>query len=94
MVSLSSVVELIKDRVDTAAANGVRWDTQPVLAAALSHFLELGAELELLGSGCNADLTEDQVDALWTQARHVSDSLASFIPLLATCGSLDDAGEE
>jgi hypothetical protein len=64
MVSLSSVVELIEDRVDTAAANGVRWGTRPVLAAALSHFLELGAELELLGSGCNADLTEDQVDAL------------------------------
>jgi hypothetical protein len=38
-----------------------------VLATALSHFLELGTELELLGSVCNADLMEDQVDALWTQ---------------------------
>jgi hypothetical protein len=38
-----------------------------VLATALSHFLELGAELELLGSRCNVDLTEDHVDALWTQ---------------------------
>jgi hypothetical protein len=35
-----------------------------VLGAALSHFLELGNELELLGSGRNVDLTEDQVDAL------------------------------
>jgi hypothetical protein len=29
-----------------------------------SQFLELEAELELLGSRHNADLTEDQVDAL------------------------------
>jgi hypothetical protein len=37
-----------------------------VLVAALSHFLELDSELELLGSGCNADLMKDQVDAFWT----------------------------
>jgi hypothetical protein len=50
------------------AANRVHWDTWSTLAAALSRFSELGTELELLGSGRNADLTEDQVDALWTQA--------------------------
>jgi hypothetical protein len=36
-----------------------------VLVATLSHFLELDALLELLGSGRNTDLTEDQVDAIF-----------------------------
>jgi hypothetical protein len=36
------------------------------LAATLSHFLELGAELKLLGSRCNAGLTEDQTNTLLT----------------------------
>jgi hypothetical protein len=35
----------------------------------LPYFLKLGAELELLGSRHNMNPTEDQVDALWTQAR-------------------------
>jgi hypothetical protein len=34
------------------------------MVATLSHFLELDSELEILRSGCNADITEDQVDAL------------------------------
>jgi hypothetical protein len=63
-VSLSSAVELIEDQVDGAAANGVRWGTQSVLAAAVSHFPKLEAELVLLGSRHNAYLIEDQVDAL------------------------------
>jgi hypothetical protein len=71
----SLVVELLEGRIDAAAANGVRWGTRLALAATLSHFLELGTELELLGSGCNAVLTKDQVDALWTQARNASDLL-------------------
>jgi hypothetical protein len=37
------------------------------LATVISHFLELEAELELIGSGCNAHLMEDLVDALWAQ---------------------------
>jgi hypothetical protein len=36
------------------------------LAALVLHFPEWEPELELLGSGRNADLAEDQVDALWT----------------------------
>jgi hypothetical protein len=32
----------------------------------LSHFPELELELELLGSGYNADLTKDEMEALWT----------------------------
>jgi hypothetical protein len=48
------VVELLEGRVDTAAANGVRWMTRSALATALLHFSELKTEHELLGSGCNA----------------------------------------
>jgi hypothetical protein len=33
------------------------------MVAALSHFLDLKTELELLGSEHNADLTENQADA-------------------------------
>jgi hypothetical protein len=46
---------------------------QLVLTASLSHFLELGPELELLGSEHNADLTEGQLDALWAQTCQASD---------------------
>jgi hypothetical protein len=67
-VSLSSVAELLEGCIDFTAANRVRWGTQSVLVAALLHFPELGTELRLLGSGCNADLVEHQVDALLTQA--------------------------
>jgi hypothetical protein len=38
-----------------------------------------GTELELLSSGRNADLTEDQVDTLWTEACPASDSPASYV---------------
>jgi hypothetical protein len=37
-----------------------------LLATTVLHFPELEAEPELLGSGHNVDLMEDQVDALWT----------------------------
>jgi hypothetical protein len=62
--SLSMAVELLVGHVDVAAANGVRWETQSALVATLSHFLKLEVELELLGSGRNTDLMEDQVDAV------------------------------
>jgi hypothetical protein len=38
------------------------------------------AELELLRSGCNVDITDDQVDALWTQVHVASDLLVSHVP--------------
>jgi hypothetical protein len=53
------VVELLEDRIDTATANGVRWGIRSVLVATLSHFLQLGTKLELLGSRRNMDLMED-----------------------------------
>jgi hypothetical protein len=40
------------------ATNGVHWVTYLALAATLSHFLDLGTELELLGSGRNTDMIE------------------------------------
>jgi hypothetical protein len=50
-VVLSSMAEVIKDRIDTAVDNRVCWGSRSTLVVALSHFPELGAELELLGSG-------------------------------------------
>jgi hypothetical protein len=35
-----------------------------MLVATVSHFSELKIELEVLGSGCNANLIEDEADAL------------------------------
>jgi hypothetical protein len=66
VTSLSLVTELSEDRIDDAVTNGVHWGTLLASATALSHFLELGIELELLVSRRNVDLTEDQVNALWT----------------------------
>jgi hypothetical protein len=64
VASLSSATELIEDHIDMAATNGVRWGTKSALVAVISHFLELGTELELLESGRNANLTEDHVVTL------------------------------
>jgi hypothetical protein len=61
VASLSTVVELLKAWVDAVVAHRVRWGTRSLLVTALSYFLELDAKLELLGSGRNAALMEDQV---------------------------------
>jgi hypothetical protein len=55
--SLSMVAELFEGQIDTAAANGVQWGAQSALVAALSQFMELKTDLELLGSRRNVDLT-------------------------------------
>jgi hypothetical protein len=80
IASQSRAVKLFEDRIDATVANGVRWGTRSVLVAALSHISELNPKSELLGSGCNANLTEDQMDALWTRARVALDSLVSHVP--------------
>jgi hypothetical protein len=49
------------------------------LIATLLHFPELIAELELLGSGHNAALMEDQMDALWILAHLALHLLASHV---------------
>jgi hypothetical protein len=85
-VSLYSATELLEGRIDASATNGVHWGTRSALAANLSHFPELGTEPELLGSGCSTDLTEVQVDALWTKVHPASNLLASYIPLSVARG--------
>jgi hypothetical protein len=82
--SLSSVVELLKDRINVTIANEVCWGTRSVLASALSHFPEIGLELELLGSG----------GCPWTQVCLTSDSLVSFVPPSTAYGSPDGVGVE
>jgi hypothetical protein len=62
-VALSPSTKLIEGCVNAAAINGVHWGPQMVLTAVLSHFPELESELELLGSGYNADLMKDEMEA-------------------------------
>jgi hypothetical protein len=57
--SLSTVVELLRDRIDTEVTSGVNCETQSALVAALSHLPELNSELELLVPGRNVDLMDD-----------------------------------
>jgi hypothetical protein len=91
--SMSTSVELLEGWIDAMTANRVRWGSRSMLVAAVLHFPELKPELELLGSGHDADLTEDEVDALWTRVRVASDSLASYVPSLVSCSPPDCEGE-
>jgi hypothetical protein len=65
-MSMSAVAKLLESWIDTATAKKVRWGSRSALVAAVSHFMELDADLEVLGSGCNAGMTEDELDALWS----------------------------
>jgi hypothetical protein len=56
----------------------------------LSHFPDLETELELLKSGRGADLSNDQVDALWPLVSMASDSLALLVPSSLARNSPDD----
>jgi hypothetical protein len=64
VASLAMAVEEVEKWVNAVATNGVWWGTQSTLVTALSHFPELEPELELLGSGRDADLSDSQADAL------------------------------
>jgi hypothetical protein len=90
---LSMEVELLEGRIETMAAIGVRWGTKFALVATLSHFLEMKIDLELLGSGHNDDLREDQADGLWSQMLAALDSLASCVPSSVTRNPPDSVGE-
>jgi hypothetical protein len=92
-VPLSTMVELLKVRIDPMATNRVPWGIRYVLTADLSHFSELKSELELLRFRHNEDLTEDQGDALWTQVRVASDSLVSYVPPSVACNPPENAGD-
>jgi hypothetical protein len=91
--SLSMVAELLEGRTDTVSTNGVCWGTQSTLVAALLHFLELKFELELHGFGRNADLTDDQLNALWPVVSVTSDSPESLVPSSIVCNPPDDVVE-
>jgi hypothetical protein len=93
VASLSTTVEQLEGRVDATTTNRVCWGTQSVLVTALSQFLELDVELELLGSRRNADLMVDQVDAFWTWVHTALDSLASRVLPLVARSPPDGAGE-
>jgi hypothetical protein len=58
--------EVIEGRVNAAALNEVHLGAWLALTAALSHFPEAESVLELLGSGYNADLMTDEMEAFWT----------------------------
>jgi hypothetical protein len=62
--SLAMVAEEVENRINTTVANGVRWGTQSTLVAVLSHFPKLEPELEFLKTGQDADLSDDQANAL------------------------------
>jgi hypothetical protein len=53
---------------------------QLALTAALSHFPELEDELDLLGSGYNVDLSNNEMETLWARTRRASESLSSCVP--------------
>jgi hypothetical protein len=95
VLSPSLSPEMIETRVDAATINGVQWGGGKLaLTAALSHVLELEVELDLLGSGYNADLSSNEMETLWTQTCQASGSLSSHVtPSGAYCPP-DGAGEE
>jgi hypothetical protein len=63
------------------------------IGCTLSHFLELKAELELLGSERNADLSEDGVDALYTRVRTALGLLVLNVASSVARGPPDVIGE-
>jgi hypothetical protein len=65
-----------------------------VLTTVLSHFPELGLELELLGSRYNADLAKDEIEVFWTRTCQALESLSSRVPPSFACSPPDDAREE
>jgi hypothetical protein len=67
--------------------------SRSALVPTVSHFLELKTELEVLRSGRNADLIEDEANALWTQVHVTSDSLASYVPSSIAHNPPDGVGE-
>jgi hypothetical protein len=74
-VALSPSTVLIEVHVDAVAINRVHWGAWLALTTILSHFPELGSELELLGSEYNADLMKDEMEAFWTRTSWASESL-------------------
>jgi hypothetical protein len=91
--SLSAVAVRLEGWIDAVATNRVRWGSCSAFVTAVSHFLELATDLEVLGYGRNAGIAEDEVDALWSQVREAADWLASHIPPLVAQNPPDSARE-
>jgi hypothetical protein len=64
VASMSAVTEQLVGQIEAAATNGVCWGSRSALVATGSHFPELVADLEVLKSGCNVGLIEDEVNTL------------------------------
>jgi hypothetical protein len=64
--------------------------TRSALVTILPHFPDLEPELELLGFGHEADLSDDCLGALWPLASVASDSLVSLVPSLLARDPPDD----
>jgi hypothetical protein len=93
LASMSVVALRLESLIDPTAANGVCWGSRSALVAIESHFSEVIADREVLGSGCNAGLTMDEVDALWYWVRMAMDSLASHIPSSVASNPPNSIGE-
>jgi hypothetical protein len=93
-VVLSLTTDLIEGHIDVAVSNRVHWVTRLVLTAVLSHFLDLVLELELLGSGYNADLAKDEMEVFQTRTCWALESLSSRVHLSVAHSLLDGTWEE
>jgi hypothetical protein len=82
-----------RGRIDVATTNGVCWGSHAALVVAVLYFLELDANLEVLGSGRNTGLTEGEVGAIWSQVCEVANSLESHIPSSVARNPPNSAGE-
>jgi hypothetical protein len=91
--SWSTVAELLEGWIDTATADRVYWGSHSALVVTISHFPELDADLEVIGSGRSVGLIGDEVDALRSQVRTAADSLESHITSSVACNPPDGAGE-
>jgi hypothetical protein len=85
---------MVEGCVDAAAANGLHWGARLALTVVLLHFPELESELELLGSGYNANLAKDGMEAFWTRTHRASESLSSRVPPPAARSPPNNAGEK
>jgi hypothetical protein len=88
---LAWVPEEVENRINTAAANGVRSETRSTLVVVLSHFPKLELKLELLRFRRDADQSDDRADALWPLVSMASDSLTSLVPSSLVHNPPDDA---
>jgi hypothetical protein len=93
VTSMFVVAERLEGRIEATTANRVHWGSRSALGATVSHFSELDADLEVLGSGCNTGLIEDEEDTLWSRVRTAVDSLASHVPSSVAHSPPDSAGE-